>query len=300
MVRLVSWFFHVYLLLLLRFLAATSAYNVCEYGDDASRVARTCSEVAAKNQYCIYESGQRLIDCGDGTGGDTHEVFCDMFHMAGGWQRVAKLNFTASDPCPVDSTWMPVNVNGLDYCTTIDWYAVASWVLYPKCSFSEVSGYILADQRGKMEGFHSDLGQSRTLDDVYVDGVSITVGNASSVRQHVFTYAVGREELPRIESCPCHGAPVSNVPYFLGFDYHCDSTYAPYTATSLNIGYRSLWSGGGCGEGSACCNSADTPWFYRVLHESVRGQPLEVRILSDAASHEDEMILIREMTLFVR
>ena len=279
----------------LTFLVVTSAYNVCEYGDDASTVARTCSEVAAKNQYCIYESGLRLIDCGDG--GDTHEVYCDMSHLAGGWQRVAKLNFTSSDPCPVGSTWMPVNVNGINYCTTVDGSSVASWALYPKCSFSEISGYILADQKGKMEGFFSE--QATTLDNTYVDGVSITI-NASNIRQHVFTYAAGREELPRIESCPCHGAPVTNIPHFVGFDYHCDSGYAPYTATSLNTGYRTVWSGEGCGVGSACCNSADTPWFYHVLHYNVRDAPLEVRILSDDASHDNEMILVREIALYVR
>lgn len=278
----------------------TRGYNVCKYGESTSKVARTCSEILAKNQYCIYDSAVRYIDCGDGDGAETHEVYCDMSHMAGGWQRVANLNFTASDPCPVGSTWMPVNVNGIDYCSTIDGYTVASWVLYPKCSFSEVSGYIIADQRGKMEGFSSNLAQSHTLEDTYVDGISITVGNTSSVRRHIFTYAVGREELPRIESCPCHGAPLSIVPHFVGFDYHCDSTYAPYTTNSNDIGYRTLWSGEGCDDGSICCNSADTPWFYHQLHNNVRDEPLEIRILSDAASHNEEMILVREIALFVR
>ena len=277
----------------------TSSYNTCEYGDDAITVARTCSEVAAKNQYCIYESGPRVIDCGDGAGSEQHGVYCDMSHLAGGWQRVASLN-TSSGPCPVGSTWMPVNVNGVDYCTTIDGQTVASWVLHPKCAFSEVSGYIVAEQKGKMEGFYVSPGQPQTLDDAYVDGVSITLGNVSSTRRHIFTYGVGRDELPRVESCPCHGAPTTNVPYFVGFDYHCDSTYAPYTATSLNIGYRTLWSGEGCGVGSMCCNSADVPWFYHVLYETVRNEPLELRILSNAASHEDEMILIKELAVFVR
>ena len=187
-------------------------------------MARTCRELAAKNQYCIHESGPRLLDCGDGA--ETHQVHCDMVHLAGGWQRVARLNFTrdftASDPCPVGSTWMPVSVDGVDYCSTIDGHSVASWVLYPKCSFSEISGYVLAEQRGKMDGFYTGPGESpMTLDDPYVDGVSVTLGNTTGSRKHIFTYVIGRDELPRIESCPCHGSPVSIVPYFVGFDFHC-------------------------------------------------------------------------------
>ena len=286
-----------HLLLLLN--SASFAYNVCEYGDDPTRVARTCREIAAKNQYCIHESGSRLIDCGD-EAGETHQVYCDMAHMGGGWERVINLNFTASDPCPVGSTWMPVSVDGVSYCSTIDGYQVASLVLDPTCSFSEISGYVLADQKGKMDGFFPGLGESPTLDDPYVDGVSITLGNTSSTRQHVFTYAIGRDELPRIESCPCLGSPVSVVPYFVGYDFHCDSVYAPYTANTENIGSRSLWSGEGCGEGSLCCNSADTPWFFHVLPQTARGQPLEVRILSNAASHNEETILVREIEILVR
>ena len=260
-------------------------------------MARTCRELAAKNQYCVRESGPRLVDCGEE---ETREVYCDMTHKAGGWERLAKLNFTGPDQCPVGSTWMPVTINGVSYCSTIDGYSVASWVLNPMCSFSEISGYVLADQRGKMDGFYPGIDQLPTLDDPYVDGVSITLGNTSSGRQHIFTYAAGRDELPRIESCPCHGSPVSTLPYFVEFDYHCDSSYAPYTATSVNVGQRVLWSGYGCGEGSVCCNSADSPWFFRVLPHNVRGQPLEVRILSNAASHSEEMILIREIELLVR
>ena len=283
------------------FVIVTSAYNECEYGDDAGRVARTCREVAVKNQYCIHESALRWIDCGDG-GEALEQVYCDMSHMGGGWQRLAKLNFTSSDPCPANSTWMPVSVDGLDYCSTVNGYTEARWILYPKCSFSEISGYVLADQRGRMEGFYVSPTQTRTLYEHYVDGVSITygAGNSSSVRQHIFTYAVGRDELARVESCPCHGAPISNVPYFVQFDYHCDSAYAPYAATPLSSGHRTLWSGEGCGVGSVCCSSADTPWFYRVLHENIHNQPLEVRILSDAGTHTDEMILIREIALYVR
>lgn len=272
---------------------------ICEYGDDPSRVARTCREVAAKNRACIYESGTRLVDCGDGDG-EVHQVYCDMAHLAGGWQRVAKLNFTASDPCPLNSTWMPVRLNGVDYCSTVDGHSVASWILYPKCSFSEISGYVLADHRGKMDGFYPAPGPSLTLDDTYVDGVSITLGNSSSSRQHIFTYAIGRDELPRVESCPCHGSPVSIVPYFVEFDYHCDSSYAPYAASTQNVGSRVLWSGKDCGEGSVCCNSADVPWFFRVLPHNIRDEPVEIRILSDAADHGEEMILVREIELLVR
>ena len=220
----------------------------------------------------------------------------------GGWERLTELDFTSSDVCPSGTTWFPVTVDGVDYCTTVDGSEVATWTLRPKCPYSEIVGYVLADQKGKMEGFFRSHGEHVTVDDVYVDGVSITFGfvNSSSPRQHIFTFAAGREELARVESCPCHGAPPSTVPHFVQWDYHCDSTYAPYSSTPLSKGYRTLWSGVDCGQKSACCYSADAPWFYRRLPLVVRDQPIEVRIMSDAASHTDEMILVREIALYVR
>ena len=45
---------------------------------------------------------------------------------------------------------------------------------------------------------------SQTIDEAYVDGISITFGRP---RQHLFTYAAATT----LESCPCKGGPTGPV-----------------------------------------------------------------------------------------
>ena len=285
------------LLTVLCLLRRTTA--VCLYGTAEGNPAKTCREILMKNADCYQQSGTFWLDCG--SGGPAKEVFCDMSRLGGGWVRLVEKDFTSGGGCPPGSGWTGVQIDGVDYCSTVDGVGAAPWTLSAPCPFSEVAGYVLADQRGKSEGFYTSHRENPTLDTNYVDGVSITYGNATSTspRQHVFTYAAGREELPRVESCPCHGSPYSDLPYFVQWDFLCDSSYAPFTSSPTSVGYRTLWSGEGCGAGSGCCHDAGAPWFHKRLPDVVADQPIELRIMTDS-THADEMILVKQVALYVR
>ena len=206
--------------------------------------------------------------------------------------RVARRNFTAGNPCPGE--WISyVGANGRQYCTSTDGTPQAEWVITSPCPYSEVNGVLLGDQKGNCDAFTDQ--DSSSIKENYVDGVSITYGNP---KQHIYTYAVGREEKARLESCECHGSTYTDYPIFVGWDFLCDSGMKPYTAQASAIGQRVLWTGEGCDERSSCCHAAGAPWFYKILPETVHDR-IQIRIMTDDA-HADEMVLISEIIMFVR
>ena len=207
--------------------------------------------------------------------------------------RVAAGNFTGGSACPCE--WQNhTAANSLSYCTTDSGRPNASWTIDNICPFSELNGYLLADQKGECDGFY---GQEKNINGNYVDGVSITIGNYTQ-RKHLFTYAVGREEKAINEACECHGSPFVDYPWFIEWDYYCDSGFAVSTASPTAIAPRTLWTGTGCGATSGCCHWAGVPWFYKALPQTVN-ERVEARILSDD-SHANEMVLVREFQLFLR
>ncbi len=209
---------------------------------------------------------------------------------------MAQQNFTNGSVCPGD--WEAYQAsNGLDYCTVpADMVGArgVSWFIQPPCRYSEVNGFVLADQQGNCDAF---IGGSTYA---YVDGVSITYGGSDGQggRMHLFTYAVGREEQARQESCECHGSTSQNPPHFVGLNFMCDSGMKPFTAQASRIGDRVLWTGEGCDAGSSCCHRAGAPWFYRKLPMTV-GRQLEVRVMQ-TNNFNDEIVLVREVELYVR
>ena len=274
--------------------AAVFGYTValCIYGTTEDNPAKTCREILLKNPDCYGQTGFYWLNCGGEQQLETPVLnYCEMSRLGGGWMRIGRRNFTRGNPCPGD--WVSyVGANGMEYCTSADGDPQALWVIVPECPYSEVNGFILGDQKGNCEAFTN---QGSSIDENYVDGVSFTYGIK---KQHLFTYAVGREEKARLESCECHGSTYTDYPAFVGWDFLCDSGMKPYTAQASAIGQRGLWTGEGCDEKSSCCHTAGAPWFYRSLPETVQDR-IQIRIMTDDA-HADEMVLISEIILFVR
>ena len=85
-------------------------------------------------------------------------------------------------------------------------------------SYEHICGQAKGYQKGNMNAFYNG---SSSVDVVYVDGISITVG---SPRKHVWTYAVGISDnydySPSKINCPCATHPGSNSPAFVGNDYN--------------------------------------------------------------------------------
>lgn len=266
----------------------SSSMALCYYGTSETNPGRSCAEILSVSPGCYGHSAYYWIKCGNMA--NPRHVYCDMERLQGGWIRLTAENFTAGTGCPCE--WQNYTAaNGLDYCTTDVGRPNASWSIDNICPYAEINGYLLADQKGECDGFY---GQEKNLNGNYVDGVSITIGN-STQRQHLFTYAVGREEKAINEACECHGSPYIAYPWFIEWDYLCDSGFRADTVSTSAIGTRILWTGQGC---TGCCHWAGAPWFYKELPQRVN-ERIEVRILTDD-SHANEMVLVREFELYIR
>ena len=237
--------------------------------------------------------------------------------LSQGYTRVAYLNMTdSSHQCPAG--WQIYgNPNFKRACGRYSYpntyYSCVS-VLYPTngISYSRVCGRIIAYQYCATVafGFYSQ-NPSRTIDDPYVDGVSITHGNP---REHVWTFASAyHESYPNIyhdQTCPCTNTNYSNnanilIPPFVGDDYFCDTGSATQPTTTCNLANAyfiddPLWDGEGCGPTSTCCELNNPPWFCKTLPVS---QPvtddIEVRICgSSSSSNRDVPIELLELYVY--
>ena len=96
---------------------------------------------------------------------------------------------------------------------------------------------------GKIKRY-TPVTSSRSLDGVYVDGISITSGNP---RKRVWTYAVGLSDHCKSThaNCPCAKYPGPNPPTYVGNHYYCESGNEGKAISGVYIN-DPLWDGDGC------------------------------------------------------
>ncbi len=111
-----------------------------------------------------------------------------------------------------------------------------------------------------------------SLEQVYIDGISLTHGAPGS-RRHIWTFVAAIFESNSGGStgfkCPCIDASFSwphTVPSFIGNNYFCDTgdhdegfVYGMYYPDDP------LFDGEGCGPDSTCCQFNTPPWFCTAL-----------------------------------
>jgi hypothetical protein len=169
---------------------------------------------------------------------------------------------------------------------------VVSWTIPVGTAYQAVRGFARGLQWHSTDGFAVLLRGTPghpTVDEVYVEGVSITRGQP---RQHVWTYVCGLMRTGG-SSCPCWqgGLP---APPFVGTHYTCDS--GNHTDGWEEIWYTDdpLWddnsSRGGCG-------TDPSPGWFEVDLGSKSSDPLEVRIMFDDC---DENVALTALQLWVR
>ena len=123
-----------------------------------------------------------------------------------GWMQVG--NIRSSSGCP----------DGLEeLCAkTVD--VGYSSVIFPThgISYSKVCGLVYGFNKATSDGFERySFCPGCTIDDPYVDGVSITHG---SPRQHIWSLAAGH----LTNHCPCSGASPNIIPSYVGEEFFCD------------------------------------------------------------------------------
>ena len=201
------------------------------------------------------------------------------------WIRVAYLNMSDSmQSCP--PAWRDRSASGVRVCgRPAGSFSKCHSIFYPTGghSYTRVCGRVIGYQLGHTDGFHS----SQTIDEPYVEGVSITHG---SQRSHIWTLAADIRETG--SGCPCEAGGES-APLFVGSNYYCESGHNG-TGHPLSVLYSSdpLWDGAQCESEGSCCSTA--PWFTVDLVNPT-SDDIEVRICADADDSEDTPIHLLEL-----
>jgi hypothetical protein len=226
-------------------------------------------------------------------------VYCDMsnrFINARGWLRVANLDMSdPSQSCPgnLGLVQSPVRTCGRGIsapgCSSV--FFNSSGVTY-----SRICGRVIGYQFSSPNAFYAhQFDPDITIDQYYVDGVSITRGRP---REHVWSFAATLDENARDRHiCPCthssHSLPSTAIPEFVGENYFCDSGTSTFRSGVFHT-MDPLWDGEGCSPESTCCQFNRPPWFCRELGQASTDD-LELRICgNENTSNEDTPIEIVE------
>ena len=215
--------------------------------------------------------------------------------VGGGWRRIVNINISAGDDCPGE--WRKATQSGVSFCR------VASDDVYYTCSsasfstnginYQKVCGRARGYQKGDTVGFYG-VYYSRTIDQDYVDGLSITHGN--NPHQHIWTFASGRgEKYDHVYSCPCTYTN-AYLPSFVGSNYYCES--ASWYCCNFHTYFfnDTLWDGAGCTDN--CCEDTTQPWFYRELNQ-ISQDDIEARICTHG-SYWYRSTLIDQLELYIQ
>ena len=269
----------------------------------------SCSRILQTNPG--FPSGYYGITPSNGT---VVTVYCDMEREGcgntGGWTRVAFLNMT--DPthnCPPGWRYLEREDSPRRTCgrtTTNPWPYGGG---YNNATFDTLGIeyiYVMGEVRGYQQNSANTafrvfyFNRSVTIDDVYVDGLSLTYG--TTPRKHMWNFACGNLNTPQADPgrCPCTYPPLTSsnpVPSFVGNDYFCESVTA-IAYTNQFYSDNPLWDGQGCVSTSNCCNFNSPPYFCKALSQPT-SEDLEVRLMADH-SYTQADTLIERIEIYVQ
>ncbi len=264
--------------------------------DYRNTLAGSCSELHPNSQ-----SGYYMLQ-----GNSSEQVYCDMDRQScgcgstRGWMRVADINMTdPNQQCPEGFRLRSGTSKRM--CEMTKETAGCFSIVFPTHSvqFSKVCGRVRAYQFGIPEAFLAHHQYSRTIDEVYLDGVSITHGQ--NPRKHIWSFANARDETRHDNFvCPCTQTTTpytGTVPTFIGNDYFCDTGSRSVYQFQLYAD-DPLWDGQGCGPTSSCCQFNSPPWFCKELPQQTSDN-IEVRVCRDF-HRSDEDILVELIELYVQ
>ena len=168
-------------------------------------------------------------------------------------------------------------------------------------NYTRVCGRVIGYEDRSPSAFSGNSNGQRSIDSIYLDGVSVTYGPPGA-RQHIWSFAASLTETgtPIVWSCPCaNRTNLGRVPSYVGNDYFCESgNPGPGSVTEF---YPSdpLWDGEGCGV-STCCElsyppGVTPPWFCKQLPQATTDD-IEVRLCADeATTNEDTPLELIEL-----
>ena len=216
------------------------------------------------------------------------------------WTRVADLNMAdTSETCPPN--WQfKTTPNSIRGCENPS--AGCHSASFPvDQTYSEVCGRIDAIQFGIPEALDNYIQLNYSIEQGYIDGISLTHGSQGS-RMHIWSFLEALSERPTIARviCPCTNVNESwpySFPSFIGNNYFCDTgNKGPDEAVYFTD--DPLWNGQGCGPTSTCCQENNPPWFCAKL-PSPASNDLEARICTNAQT-TNENVLVTKIELYIK
>ena len=278
-------------LILLMLLASATANEDKALGMNEANPASSCNEIYQRNPTSRGTIGQYWIKTSEGI----FKVTCNMKlkcgGVEGGWMQVVEVDMNRDDSCP--GTWTKTTTPRRLCLGSVTAGCASAHFCTKGVSFEHICRQAKGYQKGTTDGYLA----SQSIDGVYVDGVSISLG---SPRKHVWTYvATGSDDFNGNGkyTCPCATYPGPSPPAFVGNNYYCES--GNVGASYPNTYYLSdpLWDGNGCTSGNGCCAQIGMPWFYRKLPVCV-AEDFEVRICkNEPQSNED--VAIEKLELYI-
>ena len=168
--------------------------------------------------------------------------------------------------------------------------------------YNKVCGKVIAYQYNSPEaqcpyiGFRTD-NRIHTLEEVYIDGVSLTHGTPGN-RSHIWSFIASLgENRDGCQGCPCYNDFTGTRVPFIGNNFFCDSGTEQYFPHRLYHN-NPLWDGQGCGSNSECCTFNNPPWFCTELDQST-SDDIELRLCGDEnTSNED--VPIEHIELYIQ
>ena len=218
----------------------------------------------------------------------------------GEWTRMAYLNMSdPSQQCP--SAWRLVNSPGpVRGCGRLSNSGCDSAVFSSNGrTYTRVCGQVIGYQKGTPSAFNPSFYRSATLNDAYLEGVSLTHGPANS-RHHIWSFAMAlfsnQVNYARWIGHICFCTNINyNWPYrtpsFVGNDYFCATGNPGPGYSQSQIYYEDpLWDGEGCISTDNCCQFNRPPWFCKTLPQPTTDD-LELRICGDQGHYDEDAIL---------
>ena len=217
----------------------------------------------------------------------------------GGWRRVAHLDMTTPNTtCP--SGWSMTGYSKRTCGRATDGTNTCDSATFPVGGeYNKICGKIRAYQWATTDGFkrHFPSTLVATIDNAYVDGVSVTHGTP---RNHIWTFVAGITEgnPTAYNSCPCDSSINISVPSFVADDYFCESGINARWDRRKHHTFHSndaLWDGEDCLPSSTCCSRRNPPYFVKQLPTSTIDD-IEARIcLDEVASNENIAVELVEL-----
>ena len=285
----------------------TAEEKVCSHfcsslGMLQSYPGESCAEIYQINKTTRGVSGLYWINTTSGL----HRVNCDMELECGGhkggWTTIVKFDTSKGDSCT--SGWTNITTPGdlsKVACRSGSDASGCHSVIFTtfNITFNKICGQVKGYQKGHTEAFYSSESDTKSINDHYVDGLSITLGNPC---KHVWTYAVGFSDNYNYPdyNCPCAAIPGPNPPAFVGNHYYCESGTAKHSSSSNDyLTSDMLWDGYGCHHtGNNCCTNPDMPWFFQQFSRSIHDY-LEARICSRDGFNTGDT-LVENIALYIQ